>query len=104
MGGAQAKALDYAADSDGESPFPETSWHSVMRVSPKKVKPNPMWEATKWLEVHIETMMEDDPWWPLVAPLTDVGMPGASELAKHFHGSGWWRWPLPIFVHPPQLC
>ena len=25
MGGAQAAVLDYAADSDGESPFPETS-------------------------------------------------------------------------------
>ena len=50
MGGAQAAALDYTADSNGESPFPETSRHHVMMGSPKKVQPNPIWEVTKWLE------------------------------------------------------
>ena len=56
MGGAQASVLDYAADSNGESPFPETSWHRVIRGSPKKVQPDPMWEVTKWLEACIETL------------------------------------------------
>ena len=54
MEGAEAAALDDAADSNGESPFPETT--CVMRDSPKKVQPDPMWEATKWLEVCIETL------------------------------------------------
>ena len=53
MGGAQAAVLDYAADSNGESPFPETSQCGVMRGSQKKVWPDPMWEATKWLEMGV---------------------------------------------------
>ena len=82
-GGAQTTALDYAADSNGESPFPETSQHCVMRGSPKKVWPNPMWEVTKWLEVCIEPLREEDvPWWLLVVPLTDVGAPGTRKLTK----------------------
>ena len=84
-------ALDYTADSDGESPFPETNQRCVMRGSPKKVHPNPMWEATKLLEVHIETLREEDvPWWPLVVPLTDVGTPGARELTKCFLAMSQW--------------
>ena len=35
-GGAQATALDYAADSDEESPFPETSWYSCDEGFPKE--------------------------------------------------------------------
>ena len=58
MGGVQV--LNYSADSDGESPFPKTSWHHVMRGSPKKAQLNPMWEATIWLEEHVETLREAD--------------------------------------------
>ena len=58
-GGAQATALDYTADSDRESPFPKISWCHVMRGSPKKAQPDPMWEATKWLEEHVEKPEED---------------------------------------------
>ena len=91
MGGAQAMALDYTADSNGESPFPETSQHCVMRGSPKKVWPDSMWEVTKWLEACIETLREEDvPWWPLVAPLMDVGAPGARDLTKHFLAMSQW--------------
>ena len=94
-GGAQAMALDYANDSDGESPFPETSRCRVMRGSPKKVQPDPMWEVTKWLEVCIETLREEDvPWWLLVALLMDVGTPGTRELAKHFLAT--WQWTVEV--------
>ena len=77
--------LDYAADSNEESPFPESSQCHVMRGSPKKVWPNPMWEVTKWLEACVETLREEDvPWWPLAVLLMDVSAPGTRELAKHF--------------------
>ena len=90
-GGAQATVLDYAADSDGESPFPETSQHCVMRGSPRKAQPDPMWEPTKWLEVHIETLREEDvPRWQLVVPLMDAGTAGTWELTKHFLAL--WQW------------
>ena len=63
-GGAQAVALDYAADSNGKSPFPKTSQHCLMRGSPKKAWLDPMWEATKWLEARTETLSKEDvPWW-----------------------------------------
>ena len=107
MGGAQAVALDHTADSDEESPFPKTSQCRMMKGSPKKVWPDPIWEAIKWLEVHVETLREEDvQWWPLVAPLTDEGAlaPGSSLCTSWPHGSGWLRWPLPSFVHPPPLC
>ena len=95
MGGAQATALDYAADYDGKSPFPKASWHHVMRGSPKKVQPDPMWEVTKWLEACVETLREEDVlWWPLVVPLMDVGTLGARELTKHFLAT--WQWTVEV--------
>ena len=94
-GGAQAMALDYAADSDGESPFPETSQCRVIKGSPKKVWLDRMWEATKWLEACVETLEEEDvPWWLLVPPLMDVGAPGARELAKCFLAM--WQWMVEV--------
>ena len=83
--------LDYTADSDGESPFPETSWHPVMRGFPRKTQPGPMWEVTNWLEVHVEALREEDvPWLQLVVLLMDANAPGAWELAKHFLAM--WQW------------
>ena len=107
MGRSQAVVLDHAADSEEESPFPETSQHHVMKGSPKKVWPDPMWEVIKWLEACIEILREEDvPWWPLVVPLTDEGAPGARELAKCFLATWQWmvEWSLPSFVCPPPLC
>ena len=89
MGGAQATALDYAADSNGESPIPKVSWHRVMRSSPKKVWPDPMWEVTKWWEACVET-----PGWLLVAPLMNAGIPGTRELTKHFLAM--WQWMVEV--------
>ena len=94
-GGAQAAALDYAADSNGDSPFPESSWYRVMRGSPKKAQPHPMWELIKWLEAHVETLREEDVlWWQLVAPLMDTGAAGARELTKHFLAT--WQWMVEV--------
>ena len=91
MGGTQAMVLDYTADSHGESPFPKTSQHPVMRGSPRKTQPNPMWEVTKWMEVHVDALREEDvPLWQLVAPLMDAGAPGAWELIKCFLAM--WQW------------
>ena len=90
-GGAQAMALDHAADSDEESPSPETSQHCMMKGFPKKVRPDPMWEAIKWLEACIETLREEDvQWWSLVVLLTDEGAPDTRELTKHFLAT--WQW------------
>ena len=95
MGGTQAAVLDYATDFDGKSPFPETSQHHVMRGSPKKVQPDPMWEMTKLLEVHMETLREENVlWWLLVVPLMDTGTPVTSELAKHFLAA--WQWTVEV--------
>ena len=100
-GGAQAMVLDYTADSDGESPFPETSQHHVMRGSPKKVWPDPMWEVTKWLEAHVETLKKEDvPWWLLVVPLMDVGAPDTRGLAKCFLAT----WQLTVEVATTNFC
>ena len=94
-GGAQAAALDHAADSDEESPFPKASWCHVMRGSPKKVQLDPMWEMTKWLEACVETLGEEDVlWWPLVAPLMDAGTPGTRELTKCFLAT--WQWMVEV--------
>ena len=60
MGGAQAAALDNAVDSDGESPFPKTSWHHVMGSSSKKTQLDPMWQTTSWLEADIKSLGEQD--------------------------------------------
>ena len=93
-GGVQATALDFAADSNGESSFPETSQHHVMRGSPKR-GPDPMWEVTKWLDAHVEPLREEDVlWWPLVALLMNVGTPGTRELAKHFLAM--WKWMVEV--------
>ena len=95
MGGAQPVALDYAADSNGESPFPKTSRCHVMRGSPKKAQPNPMWELIKWLEVCVETLREEDVlWWQLVVPLMDAGAAGTRELAKCFLTM--WQWTVEV--------
>ena len=94
-GGAQATALNYAAGSNEESPFPEASWHCVMMGSPKKVWPDPMWEMTKWLEARVETLGEEDvPWWLLVVLLTDAGASGTRELAKCFLAA--WQWTVEV--------
>ena len=103
-GGAPATALDYAADSDEESPFPATSQCHVMKGSPKKVRPDSIWEAIKWLEAHIGTLREDVLWWPLVAPLMDVGAPGARKLTKCFLAT--WKWMVEVATTmfcPPAL-
>ena len=94
-GGTQAAALDYAADSNGKSPFPETSQHCVMRGSPKKAWPDSTWEATKWLEACVETLREGDfLWWQLVALLMDAGTAGTWKLAKHFLAA--WQWMVEV--------
>ena len=88
-------ALDYAADSNGVSPFPKTSQHPVMRGSPRKTQPDPMWEVTKWLEVHVDALREEDVlWWQLVAPLMDAGTPGTRELVKYFLAM--WQWTVEV--------
>ena len=44
-GGVQATSLDYKEDSDGESPFLETSRRIMMRSSPVRTYFNPMWHG-----------------------------------------------------------
>ena len=98
-------ALDYTAHSDEESPFPKASQHRVMRGSPKKVQPDPMSETIKWLEARMKTLMEEDVlWWPLVAPLTDVGASGTRELTKRFLAA-WTNFcpPAPTMLNIGQL-
>ena len=78
-------ALDYKADSDEENPFHETSRHHMMRVSPVKTCPNPVWQMTKWLEACVGSLGEEDiAWWLLVMSLTDGGPGAAKELTKCF--------------------
>ena len=83
-GGAQATSLDYKEDSDGESPFHETSRCIMMRSSPVKTRLDPLWQMTMWLEACGESLGEEDiTWWLLVMPLTDGGTVAAKELTKH---------------------
>ena len=82
MGGVQAMSLDYKEDSDGESPFHETSRCIMMRSFLVRTRLDPMWQMTKWLEACRESLGEEDiAWWLLVVPLTDGGTMNAKELA-----------------------
>ena len=93
--------LDYKEDSDGESPFHETSIRIMMRSSPVRTRLDPMWQTMKWLEACRESLGEEDiTWWPLVVPLTDGGTTTTKELAKHLIAM--WRWTTKVFTMP--LC
>ena len=93
--------LDYKEDSDGESPFHETSIRIMMRSSPVRTRLDPMWQTMKWLEACRESLGEEDiTWWPLVVPLTDGGTTTTKELAKHLIAM--WRWTTKVSTMP--LC
>ena len=98
-GGAQAVLLDYKEDSNGESPFHETSRHIMMRSSPVGTHLDPLWQATMWLEACRELLGEEDiTWWPLVMPLTDGGTAATKELTKHLISA--WRWMAKVSTTP----
>ena len=89
--GAQAMSLDYKEDSDGESPFHETSRRIMMRSSPVRTCLDTLWQMMMWLEACGESLGEEDiTWWLLVMPLTDGGTAAAKELTKHLVST--WRW------------
>ena len=88
-------------DSNEENPFHETSRHHMMRGSPVKTCHDPMWQMTKWLEVCMGNLGEEDiTWWLLVMPLTDGGPRATKELAKGFMAA--WKWTDMVSAMP--LC
>ena len=100
-GGVQATLLDYKEDSDGESPFHETSRCIMMRSSPVGTCLDPLWQTTTWLEACRDGLGEEDiMWWLLVMPLTDGGTAAAKELTKHLISA--WRWMAKVSTMP--LC
>ena len=93
--------LDYKEDSDGDSPFHETSRHIMMRSSPVGTCLDPLWQMVMWLEACGDSLGEEDiTWWPLVVPLTDGGTAAAKGLAKHLISV--WRWTAKVSTTP--LC
>ena len=101
MGGVQATLLDYKEDSNGESPFHETSRHTVMRSSPVATHHDLLWQTTMWLEACRDSFGEEDiQWWLLIMPLTDGGTAAAKELAKCLIAV--WRWMAKVSIMP--LC
>ena len=84
MGGTQAMSQDHKEDSNGESPFHETSRQIMMRSSPVGTCLDPLWQMTMWLEACRDSLGEEDiTWWLLVVPLTDGGTAATKELTKH---------------------
>ena len=106
-GGAKATSLDYKEDSDGESPFHETSRHIIMRSSPVGTHLDPLWQTTTWLKACRDSLGEENiTWWPLVMPLTDGDTAAAKEFTKHSYqcGGGWPRCPPCPCVHLHPQC
>ena len=98
---AQAVLLDYKEDSDGESPFHETSRHIMMRSSQVGTHFDPLWQTTMWLEACGDSFGEEDIiWWLLVMPLTDGGTAATKELTKCLVSA--WRWMAKVSATP--LC
>ena len=93
--------LDYKEDSDGKSPFHETSRCIMMRSSPVGTRLDPLWQTMMWLEACRDSLGEEDiTWWPLVMPLTDGGTAATKELAKCLVSA--WRWMAKVSTMP--LC
>ena len=92
-------SLDYKEDSNGESPFHETSRCIMMRSSPVGTHLDPLWQMTMWLEACRDSLGEEDiTWWPLVVPLTDGGTAATKELTKHLISV--WRWMAKVSTCP----
>ena len=95
MGGAQAMALDYTAGYDEEIPFPEASRHWVMRGSPKKVWPDPMYGNDQ--VVGSTCRNPGGGRCPVVAAgctIDRCSVSGTRELAKHFLAA--WQWTVEV--------
>ena len=91
--------LDYKEDSDGESPFHETSRCIMMRSSPVGTRLDPL--TMTWLEACRDSLEEEDiMWWPLVMPSTDGGTAATKELTKCLIST--WRWMAKVSITP--LC
>ena len=98
-GGVQVASLDYKEDSNGESPFHETSRCIMMRSSPLGTHLDPLWQTTMWLEACGDSLGEEDiTWWLLVMLLTDGGTVAAKELAKFLISV--WRWTAKVSTMP----
>ena len=94
-------SLDHNEDSNGESPFHETSRCIMMRSSPVGTHLDPLWQITMWLEACRDSLGEEDiTWLLLVMPLTDGGTAVDKELAKHLISA--WRWMAKVSTMP--LC
>ena len=107
MGGVQAVALDHTVDSDVENPFHGTSRCHMMRGSPVKTQPDPMWQTTKWLEAHVGSLGEEDiMWWLLVMLLTHggPGPPGNLLNTSWPCRAGQPRCLLVLYVHLVPQC
>ena len=99
MGDTQATSLAYKEDSNGESPFHETSRCIMMRSSPVRTRLDPLWQMMAWLKACRESLGEEDiTWWLLVVPLTDWGTAAAKELTKHLVSA--WRWMAKVSTMP----
>ena len=90
-------------EASGGSP----GWQSFFQVDVGEEEPetlediDPHWRATRWLQVAVQGIAEEEvPWYELVTPLTS-GVEGvALSLAKHLLMAWWWN----IKVHKEDDC
>ena len=61
---------------------------------------NPHWRAMHWLQVAVQGIAEEVPWYELVAPLMSGAEGMALSLAKHLLTAWWWN----IKVHGEDDC
>ena len=71
------------------------AWQSFVQVDigkqePKTLEEIPYWRATQWLQVAVQGITDEVPWYELVTPLTSGAEGAALSLAKHLVAV--WQW------------
>ena len=77
------------------------TWQSFVQVDIGKQEPktleqiDPHWRATRWLQVAVQGIMDEEvPWYELVTPLTSGAEGVALSLAKHLVAA--WQWNIKV--------
>ena len=101
-GGVQATSLDFDTDMDEEEAFHKSNRCIMMQCSPVKMRLDPMWQTTKWLQACEESLDEEAiSWWPLLLPLPDGSDMGIREFTKWLLAT--WRWVKKVSNTPTCL-
>ena len=93
-GGGHRELATERMKASGGSP----GWQSFFQVDVGEEEPeilediDPHWRATRWLQVAVQGIAEEEvPWYKLVTPLTSGAQGMALTLAKHLLVAWWWN-------------